>query len=269
MSGKTSKSSKKPIWPLLVFGAAAAVTALSVTAMAAREVLGNEAAVEYFMVRQIVIEGLSRVPEQDVTNILNIQPGSGIFSVDLERAGQELERHPLVSSVEIRRKLPSTLYVKVVERWPSFQLEAGKGNWLLDDSAVAVSPADQAQERTELPLIRVTALEGARVSVGMKVTGGGVTDLVALARRLKGYKLFGEYGFVGLDTLGAQRVTARFAGTSAVVVALRSGWTDEMERLRAMDHILRGKEEGITEIDLSFADKVVVRRQPEAEQNQG
>ncbi|MDH5637129.1 MAG: FtsQ-type POTRA domain-containing protein [Nitrospinota bacterium] len=251
--------SKSKTWKWIVgLGALGVVVTMGWPTMAARAGIGQDAAMEYFILREIHLDGLVSVPEKEVTDLLSLRSGTSIFNVDLEEAGRRLEGHPLVESVEIRRQIPSTLYVKVTERTPQFALKTSKKLWLVDKTGVAISEAEKNSDTGGFAVITEQKTDGIKITPGMKLTVNDLQYLVAAAYRLKDYRLFGKHEFAGLGSFDKQRVAARFEGTDIVVTALKKGWTDEMERLLTVDYILRGKESGIVAIDLSFPNKVVV-----------
>jgi cell division protein FtsQ len=253
----------------LALTALAAALILGAPTMAARAGKTPDAAREYFEVREIAIDGLTSITQAEALKLLGIRPGSGIFEVDLMEAGRRLETHPLVFSVEIRRKIPSTLYVRVEERRPRFILQAGELRWLMDGSGVVISALDGAAG-TGYPVIFIPTLEGERIARGVKLASRELSGVMDVAGRFQGYKLFGKYAFIGAGALGGERAVARFTGTDVTVAAPTGQWTDEMERLAAVDLLLRGEETGSSVIDLSFSGKVVVRRvAAAAENNQG
>ncbi|MDH5477681.1 MAG: FtsQ-type POTRA domain-containing protein [Nitrospinota bacterium] len=249
---------KKLQWSVALVGLALAA-GLGWPVVAARAGLVSEAAMESFIVREIFLEGLVAIPEQDVAELLSVRQGQTIFDVDLAQAGRRLEAHPLVESVEIRRQIPSTLYVRVVERRPRFVLESGDRRWMIDKSGVVISRVTENAEVAGFAVIDEKGLDEKKILPGARLSIKGLQPMVAAAYRLKNYRLFGKYEFAGLGAFGKQRLVARFAGTDVVVKALKEGWTDELERLLTVDYTLRGKEERIVSIDLSFENKVVVQ----------
>ncbi|MDH5509935.1 MAG: FtsQ-type POTRA domain-containing protein [Nitrospinota bacterium] len=250
--------SKMCKWIVVMVALGVAVT-MGWPAMSAKAGIGQDAAREYFILREIHLDGLVTVSEKDVTDLLSLRSGTSIFNVDLEEAGRRLEGHPLVESVEIRRQFPSTLYVKVTERRPQFVLRTGRKLWLVDKTGVAISEAGENSDTRGYAVITEQRTDGIKITPGMKLTVNDLHRLVAAAYRLKDYRLFGKHEFAGLGSYDKQRVAARFAGTNTVVTALKEGWTDEMDRLLTVDYILRGKESEVLIIDLSFPNKVVVK----------
>jgi len=251
---------------LLFLGAAA--LAFAAPTVAARAGLRPAAAGEYLEVRRIEMEGLERISQKEVLDLLEIKPGSGIFGVDLERAGRRLEGHPLAAAVELRRKIPSTLYVRVEERRPKYTLAAGGRRWLMDGDGVALAELSGA-EPEDYPEIVVSGLERKRIKAGMRVTDPQLAGIMEVASRFKGHRLFGQYPFTGARAFGPERAVALFRGTGTVVVAPLGQWSDEMERLAAVDLILRGQEAEAVSIDLCFPGKAVVAKTAMAGEESG
>lgn len=69
-------------------------------------------------VNRILVEGNERLAQGEILEALGLHPGSNILSLDLETLKQQMLRSAWVKDVELRRMLPATLTLKVVERDP-------------------------------------------------------------------------------------------------------------------------------------------------------
>jgi hypothetical protein len=70
-------------------------------------------------VKEIQIEGMQRVNEQELEAYLGIELGDGILSVDLDSTAVGLCRHPWVKEAKVRRQLPHTVVAEIIEHKPS------------------------------------------------------------------------------------------------------------------------------------------------------
>lgn len=70
-------------------------------------------------VSEVIVEGINRVSQSEVDAYLGGVYGQSIFELNLDNLAFELRRHPWVADVSVRRKLPDSLMVTIVEHEPS------------------------------------------------------------------------------------------------------------------------------------------------------
>ncbi len=220
---------------------------------------GYEAAVKErcFDVTQVRIEGLSAVPESAIRGLIGSVEGKNSLTLDMKEIGERLLTHPWIESVDMRRELPATLVAVVRERVPVFTAVFGAGAWLMDGKGRLVEKVDRPQQLS-MPL-----LTGARIQNGAGPGPGAVVDatvaefaMMALDK-LGGYKLLGQHSLRGLDFAEPGVIKVVFMETDACVRFPIHKWTDEMERLVTVDHILRGRAGQTPSLSLLFTNKVI------------
>jgi hypothetical protein len=220
---------------------------------------GYEAAAKerYFDVTEVRIEGLSAAPQSEIKRLMGRVEGENSLTLDMRVIGERLLTHPWIESVDMRRTLPSTLVVVVRERVPVFTAVFGAGAWLMDGKGTLIEKVD-SPEQVSIPL-----LTGARIKNGDGPGPGAAVDravadiaLMALDK-LGGYKLMGKHSLRGLDFAEPGVVKAMFRDTEACVRLPVLKWTDEMERLVTVDHILRARAGQTPSLSLLFSNKVI------------
>ncbi|MEV0295019.1 FtsQ-type POTRA domain-containing protein [Nocardia sp. NPDC050710] len=82
-------------------------------------------------VRNVEIDGLASVPEQQVREQLEI-PSVSMLRIDTDRMAQQVASIPKVRTARVQRVFPSTVRVTVVERTPVLYFESPLGAHLLD-----------------------------------------------------------------------------------------------------------------------------------------
>ncbi|MGK7345063.1 MAG: cell division protein FtsQ/DivIB [Candidatus Nitrospinota bacterium M3_3B_026] len=234
----------------------AAVVVIGLAAFGASA--GYEAAVrkDYFDVRNVEFSGLSLLSEKYVRDLVGPVIGENSFDVDIEAIGERMRSRPWIKSVNIRRRLPSTLAVDVVERRPAVVAAFG-GGWLMDGEGVLLTKKPE-DETWGFPVISGLRPPEGGPRPGAAADSSTVKAALAAMGRLEGFRLFGKNPVAGVDVSRPDRMTILFKGTEARVVAPRGPWADEAERLLVVDHILRKKETRPLSISLMFADKVIV-----------
>ncbi len=118
---------------------------------ASNRLLGASAAIG-LRVADIRVEGRQTTDRETILEALGARPGTPILAVDPARAKQQLESLPWVRSALIERRLPDTLYVRLVEREP-LALWQHAGKIELIDRTGAVIPVSRLDQFAKLPLV--------------------------------------------------------------------------------------------------------------------
>lgn len=66
-------------------------------------------------VKQIVISGNSFVAEKEVIELSEVTHKTNIWAIDKKQIEKEINDHPVIESVDVKRKLPSTIEIKITE----------------------------------------------------------------------------------------------------------------------------------------------------------
>lgn len=69
-------------------------------------------------VQEIFVEGRIETLGAEVLDVLDLSRGTPILSFDPQAAREELEKLPWIKSAAVERRLPDTVYVRLVERRP-------------------------------------------------------------------------------------------------------------------------------------------------------
>ena len=75
-----------------------------------------------FNIKEIKVEGISKVPEDTVKSLSGLQEGNNIFRFLKFNTENSIKREPYVESVEISRELPNTVKITVQERQGRFSV---------------------------------------------------------------------------------------------------------------------------------------------------
>lgn len=78
-----------------------------------------------FAVKKVRVVGNKTVPSAEILRALRLSSDSNIFLVNKQQVAAKLEGNPVINHVRLRRRLPGTLIVAVVERKPRLILETG------------------------------------------------------------------------------------------------------------------------------------------------
>lgn len=104
------------------------------------------------VVADIKVEGRETTDRDTILASLGAAPGTPILAMSPSRAREQLESLPWVRSAVVERRLPDTLYVRLVERKPLALWQHG-GKLELIDRAGAVIPVTRLDRFAKLPMV--------------------------------------------------------------------------------------------------------------------
>jgi cell division protein FtsQ len=102
---------------LVLVGKVLAVLALLAgAALAGRQLLRQMIASPRFAVREVQVGPSAHVTAEEIRALAAVNPGDRLLAVDPDTIAARLTSHPWIASARVRRELPSTLTIEVVER---------------------------------------------------------------------------------------------------------------------------------------------------------
>ena len=104
------------------------------------------------VVADVKVEGREATDRDTILAALGAAPGAPILGVSPARAKEQLERLPWVRSAVVERRLPDTLYVRLVERKPLALWQHGGKLDLLDHDGTVI-PVGHLDRFAKLPLV--------------------------------------------------------------------------------------------------------------------
>jgi cell division protein FtsQ len=109
-----------------------------------------------FSVATVAVEGTKRLTQQRVARAAGIASGSNIFEIDEETAEAKLlTSDPWVESAKVRKELPDTIHVRVVERDPRLAANIDGKLFLIDGKG---NPFKEAEPGDPMDFPIVTGL---------------------------------------------------------------------------------------------------------------
>jgi cell division protein FtsQ len=196
-------------------------------------------------VADITVEGRETTDRETILTALGAAVGTPILAVSPTRVKEQLEALPWVRTAVIERRLPSTLYIRLVERKPLALWQHGGKLELLDHDG-SVIPVTRLERFAKLPLV---------VGDGAATHAAELLEMLAsdpdLASRVTAAIRVGDRRW-NLRVDNATDVLLPAAETA-------SAWS-QLARLERSSSIL--KREVLT-IDLRLPDRLVLRVTPE------
>lgn len=210
----------------------------------------------FLKLERIEVSTLKKLNRQEVIGLAGVKIGDGILGLRLDRIGEQISKNPWVSQVKIRRYLPDTLSIDVVERDPVAIINMGY-LYYLDNQGEVFKPLMEG-DNLDFPVITGISEEDiAKDPGGTKVALKEALALIAHLKVRSDFKLddvseihYGKgYGF----TL--------FTATGGIPVKLgNEGFVQKLDRLAKIYMQLQTQISGLEYIDLDYSDKIIVKR---------
>jgi cell division septal protein FtsQ len=128
-------------------------------------------------VDRVVVQGHRRLSEAEIDALKDSVRGQSLLLVDLQQFRARVLDSPWVASVSVRRLLPSTLEVHIVEREPVAIARLGRQLYLVDGSGVIIAQYGPHHADFDLPIVDGLAPAGASASEPrVEATAGLVID---------------------------------------------------------------------------------------------
>ncbi|MGI4775847.1 MAG: cell division protein FtsQ/DivIB [Janthinobacterium lividum] len=86
-----------------------------------------------FELENVIIEGEQNINRQDILSTLNADTGTPIFAINLKEIKEQIEKNCWIKKAVIERQLPSTIYIKLLERIPIAIWQINQKLYLIDD----------------------------------------------------------------------------------------------------------------------------------------
>jgi cell division protein FtsQ len=207
-------------------------------------------------VDRIIVRGNDRLSKGEVLAVLSGLRGESLVWTDLDRWRRRLMASPWVRDAALRRSLPSTVEVVILERQPIGIGRINGDMYLVDDHGVVIDQYGPQYADFDLPI--VDGLSAAPSA------GGGMTDDVraelaarviaalkakpAIARRLS-----------QIDVSDSHNASVILSGDPAVIHLGEDQFLPRLQTYLELASALRERVPDIDYVDLRFDDRIYVR----------
>lgn len=165
---------------------------------------GYFGATVFFCIDDIQLQGKTRYAQEELLDTLGISKGDNLFLVDRDAARQRLlKEYVYLQDVQIKRKLPNTLKVKVKECKASAAAKTSNGYFLLDQSGKILEEVKKADAKTHTMLYGLNT-DGLQIGDNLTESGDERTqELFQLVSLLEEMKLGDKTTFVDVEKVTA------------------------------------------------------------------
>ena len=194
----------------------------------------------FFRVRRVEIVGVRYLAPSDILTRLKVDTTRSVWD-DATPLEQRVAAHPQVGTVSIRRKLPGTLVVSVVENMPIAMVSTAGGFLVFDERG------------RQLPL------DPSKVPVSLPIAARRDTALFRLLARVRAERprIFARLSDVA--RVGDREVLMHIE--SLAVRAMLDVTPDRLAEIFPVEADLAKRQARVAELDLRYRDQVIARLQ--------
>jgi cell division protein FtsQ len=199
-----------------------------------------------FAVKTIEVGGVVHTSRAELDSVTSAYAGVNLFRIDIARVQAAMHSLPWVSRVEVEKKLPDTLRIRIAERTPAALVLAGNRLKYADEQGMPFAALSPAAGDPDLPLIVATDAEDLRRCTEL------VRDL-----RVRDPLLYSRISEVRPMPPHAFALFDRDLGT--VIYTDAEGLSEKWRTLYAIAQSERFGRSAIEYADLRFADRIVLK----------
>ena len=210
---------------------------------------------EWFLVRSVSVNGLHHVTRKEVIGRLALKPDTALYSINPTWLADRVKTHPWIKDATVVLKPLHEIHIVIVEREPAVVVRTVAENLLTDAEGVLLAHLGSSDDPT-LPML--SGVDGRRLAQG-KVEDRRPVQVGAALARMVGQTTGGRpdinVGNLNNLVVEVQGVTFQFSESS-----MNQQWSRFLKMRPALrDVAFDGEGARANEIDLRFADRVIVR----------
>jgi cell division protein FtsQ len=132
-----------------------------------------------FVVQEVLVEGRNQTDVKTILSAVGALRGNSIFACDPVGAKERLEKITWIQSATVQRRLPDTIYIRLVERHPIAIWQQDKKKFLIDEHGSVIENFDPQQFKDML------VVTGAKAPENTKDLLDGFKDFPELRQKIK------------------------------------------------------------------------------------
>ncbi|HUP47871.1 MAG TPA: FtsQ-type POTRA domain-containing protein [Thermoanaerobaculia bacterium] len=106
-----------------------------------------------FAVKAVEVAGIVHSPRPEVERVTSRYAGTNLFQIDIAQVQRDLGAIPWIDRIDIEKKLPDTLRIRVTERTPVALTLSESGLHYVDEHGVAFAALSPEVGNPDLPLV--------------------------------------------------------------------------------------------------------------------
>lgn len=102
-----------------------------------------------FRFKEVLIEGQQNMPEEEILTTLNADTGTPIFAINLQDVQTNLIKNNWIKVAVVERRLPSTIYIAILERVPIAIWQINQKLFLIDEEGYKITLLNPDQKNNK------------------------------------------------------------------------------------------------------------------------
>lgn len=210
---------------------------------------------EFFAIGKVTFSGQRTLTGDLLEELLGPIGGKSIFFQDMKSLEKNLAAHPWIASASVTRRLPDTLYAHVVERVPFARIKFGEV-YLLDKASILLDRA--GPKHSHLPMI--TGVKTNAVKLGEKAPAKNIISVLEALDSLNRLELFLDDPFNSVNIKDGYKLTFTSMNRGIRLFMTTETIDAGLKNLKIILNAIETKADDIERIDVSFKDKVVIKK---------
>ena len=206
----------------------------------------------HFTVQSVRITGNNFVTMEELSPYLQRVKGNNIFKLDIADMANRLRNNPWIKDVSVRRELPSSIAINIVERTPAVYINSKNGLYLSDEEGILLG--EKGVSSFGLPVVYRISLDG--TGTGKKTNSEALLSAIRIKKELSSIPWI-ELPLTGIEVDGRSDITLHMRGYRIKLGHDR--YKDKLRRFNEIARDLNGKGIPYKEVDLRFDNQVVVQ----------
>ena len=219
--------------------------------------LSSAVRAQMFSINRIVVRGNSRLSTGEIVAIVDGLRGGSLFAADLEIYRAKLLDSAWVADVTLRRVLPSTIDLRIVERVPMAVGRLGEQLYLVDATGVIIDDYGPQYVGFDLPIVD-----------GLVSTPSATAPVVAPDRARLAARFLEALGAAPalrphvsqIDVSNARNLVVLIDQDPALLYVGDTDFVTRLQRYLEMAPTLKDQLGDIDYVDLRFDERITVKR---------
>jgi cell division protein FtsQ len=208
---------------------------------------------DYLRLDNIVIAGIKEDLRKELIDISGIKEKESYLSIDTSRLKKNIERHPWIKSVTLRKKFPHTLYINAEREEVSAIVILGGRSYFMDKEGFVFKEVERS-DCIDSPAVTGLSMDKIKNGKFLKIAAS-LLNIIRVEDRLLSLRELSE---IHIDNYGA--ITVYF---NKLPLKIFVGKEAFKRKINLLKHIMKNLEDKhqlyrIMSIDLDYCDRAVV-----------
>ena len=201
---------------------------------------------DLFSLKNIYVTGNKTVPKDDIIRLSNLQYGQNIFRINKKKIVKNIFDSPKIKAIRIKRILPSSLSLDLVER-EAVALIPYLGSYLCIDEEALIIEVSGISEKTSVPVVEGFAFNDFKIGEVLRIDNNEQLDIaLKISKALKNSKLNEDVSIINLENLDSIMLTTR---TGIRVYLCNNDIDYKIQLAKAIiEDLLKNNEKGIIDM---------------------